>query len=90
METAKDVLDELNMPMPAGIRLPGDDDGDDEAAEGDSLFLSALGFDMVSLDAIQARTGLPTPDLQARLLELELDGLLMRLPGGLFQRVSKG
>jgi DNA processing protein len=90
VETAQDVMEELNIPLPAGIRLPGDDDGDDEAAEGDSSFLSALGFDMVSLDAIQARTGLPTPELQARLLELELDGLLMRLPGGLFQRVSKG
>ena len=90
VETAQDVMEELNMPLPVGMPLPDDDDGDDEAPEGDSSLLSALGFDMVSLDAIQARTGLPTPELQARLLELELDGLLMRLPGGLFQRVSKG
>ena len=88
VETAQDVIEELNMPLQAGMPMP--DDGDDEAPEGDSSFLLALGFDMVSLDAIQARTGLPTPELQARLLELELDGLLMRLPGGLFQRVSKG
>ena len=36
---------------------------------------------------LQARTGLPTEVLQARLLELELDGRLSRLPGGLFQRL---
>jgi DNA processing protein len=88
VETALDVMEELNIPLPASMLLP--DDGDDEAPEGDSSFLSALGFDIVSLDAIQARTGLPTPELQARLLELELDGLLMRLPGGLFQRMSTG
>ena len=78
----------------------GDDEGEgeDEApehvssslAEGDSSFLAALGFDIVSLDALQARTGLPTPELQARLLELELDGFVRRLPGGLFQRVAQG
>jgi len=46
----------------------------------------ALGFDPCSLDDMQARTGLDTPTLQARLLELELDGAVARLPGGLFQR----
>ena len=87
VETAQDVMEELKIPLPP--RTPSLDD-DDEAPEGDSSFLSALGFDIVSLDAIQARTGLPTPELQARLLELELDGLVTRLPGGLFQRMSQG
>jgi DNA processing protein len=32
---------------------------------------------------------LPTPELQAKLLELELDGHLTRLPGGLFQRMTQ-
>ena len=50
--------------------------------------LQALGFDPVSLDALQARTGLPTADLQARLMALELAGLVARLPGALFQRVA--
>ena len=50
---------------------------------------AALGADPVSLDALQARTGLDTPTLQARLLELELDGLVGRLPGGLFQRLGQ-
>jgi DNA processing protein len=48
--------------------------------------LSALGFDPTSLDALQARTGLDTPHLQAELMALELQGYVVRLPGGLFQR----
>jgi DNA processing protein len=52
--------------------------------------LAALGFDPVTLDALVARTGIATADLQARLLELELDGEVARLPGGLFQRAGAG
>jgi DNA processing protein len=51
--------------------------------------LSQLGHDPVSLDALQARTGLPTARLQAELLELELGGEVARLPGGLFQRMGR-
>ena len=40
----------------------------------------------MTLDALQARTGWPTADLNVRLLELELDGRVVRLPGQLFQR----
>jgi DNA processing protein len=47
-----------------------------------------MGFDPVSFDALQARTGIDTPTLQARLLELELDGQVARLPGGLLQRLG--
>ncbi len=89
VETAQDVMEELRIPLASVSTLPDDHD-DDEPPEGDSSFLSALGFDIVSLDALQARTGLPTPELQAKLLELELDGFVTRLPGGLFQRMSAG
>ena len=51
--------------------------------------LRALGSDPVGLDALLARTGLDTPRLQARLLELELDGHVARLPGGLWQRMAR-
>lgn len=54
----------------------------------ESALLQALGHDPVGLDALQARTGLPTPELQAELLTLELDGWVARLPGGLFQRCA--
>ena len=85
VETAQDVMEELKIPF-SGTNLSPD--SDEEAPEGDSPLLLALGFDIVSLDALQARTGLPTAELQARLLELELDGFVRRLPGGLFQRLS--
>ena len=87
VETAQDVMEELQL-APASINPRLDED--DEPPAGDSSFLSALGFDIVSLDALQARTGLPTPALQAKLLELELDGFVTRLPGGLFQRMAAG
>ncbi len=85
VETAQDVLEELRLPSVQAPESPPDTD--DELPAG-SAFLAALGFDVGSLDALQARTGLPTPELQARLLELELDGHLTRLPGGLFQRIA--
>ena len=87
VETAQDVMEELKIPLSAMTPMLDDDH---EPPEGDSSFLSALGFDIVSLDALQARTGLCTPALQAKLLELELDGFVTRLPGGLFQRMSTG
>ena len=64
---------------PAAAALPGGD------ADEDPL-LQALGHDPISLDSLQARTGWPTSQLLARLLELELRGQLVRLPGGLLQR----
>ncbi len=60
------------------------------AAESSDPLLQALGHDPATLDALQARTGETTPHLLARLLELELDGLVARLPGGLYQRRQAG
>ncbi|MGI9134209.1 MAG: DNA-processing protein DprA, partial [Rhodoferax sp.] len=62
---------------------------DDFPADDDSL-LQALGFDPTGLDALLARTGMDTPTLQVRLMSLELEGRIARLPGGLFQRVERG
>ena len=61
-----------------------------ESAEKDTEndVLKAMGYDPVGLDALLARTGLDTATLQARLLELELDGKVARLAGGLFQRMA--
>lgn len=83
VESAQDVLEELAPQRPAALTRAAPP----EPAHDDAL-LEALGFDPVSLDALVARTGLPTPALQARLLELELQGLVVRLAGGLFQRMA--
>ena len=89
VETAQDVLEEL---YPQGRRdsLPVSPDlaiADIPAAE--SPLLDALGYDPVSLDALSARTGWSAAELQARLLEMELDTQVARLPGGLFQRIAQ-
>ncbi len=65
--------------------------GGQEAGDGPYAdLLDALGFDPVSFDALQARTGRDTAGLQVALLELELEGQVARLPGGLFQRMGRG
>lgn len=95
VEVAQDVLEELHL-LPASASLPGTasataaggKDADETAAADADPLLAALGFEAVSLDALQARTGLDTAQLQAQLLELELEGRLTRLPGGLFQRLA--
>jgi DNA processing protein len=82
VESAQDILEDLQLAEPAGqLEVP-------PGRGGDSL-LGAMGFDPVGLDALQARTGLDTATLQARLLELELDGRVDRLPGGLLQRSGR-
>ncbi|AOW15129.1 DNA processing protein DprA [Hydrogenophaga crassostreae] len=89
VESAQDVLEDLQWdsgPVHRGHPAPGKD----EQPAKESSLLTALGHDPVSLDALQARTGLPTPDLQAQLLELELNGQAARLPGSLFQRLNQG
>lgn len=95
VEVAQDVLEELRF-LPAAFSaspaapqaLSEEDEADEAAGVHHNPLLTALGFDAVSLDALQARTGLDTAHLQAGLLELELDGQVARLPGGLFQRMA--
>lgn len=83
VETAQDVLEELQGPAPGQqkLALPTAD-----AAPAEEPLLAALGHDPVTLDALGARTGWSAAELNVRLLELELDGQVARLPGGLFQR----
>lgn len=50
--------------------------------------LDHLGQDPVGLDELQIRSGLSTSQLQAELFQLELNGTLGRLQGGLYQKLS--
>lgn len=85
VETVADVVEELRLSAPAEARAAVAAPPTAAAGRPDPV-LDALGFDPVTLDALGARTGWPTSDLLARLLELELDGQVARLPGGLYQR----
>ena len=89
VESVNDILEELP-PLRAGhAATPASTNGnvDGPSASEDPL-LDALGFEPVSLDALSARTGWSAAMLQAKMLELELDGHISRLPGGLFQRMA--
>lgn len=86
VEGAQDILEELRL-APAQQQAAAGATPIHEPKP-DSGLLQALGFDPVGLDALIARTGIPAPQLQAQLLELELAGAVARLPGGLFQRVG--
>ena len=96
VESAQDVLEELRLPIaapppqvadPTALVPPDGNDGTRPDADGPVLL--ALGFDPMGVDALVARTGLDAASLQVQLLELELDGRVARLPGGLFQRLGR-
>jgi DNA processing protein len=91
IESAQDVLDALSwrgaLAANAAPETLGTPD-EPAAASGDPL-LEALGHDPVALDALAARTGMSPAELGSRLLMLELDGLVSRLPGQLFQRSAR-
>ncbi len=91
VESAADILDELRGARAGTASAPsGAAAGAQAPAASADPLLQALGHAPVTLDALQARTGCSTAELNARLLELELDGRVARLPGGLFQRRSAG
>jgi DNA processing protein len=85
VESAQDVLEDLRYTLPA-LAAPAATPG--EEPEGEDPLLEAMGYDPIGLDALIARTGIPAPSLQAKLLELELAGHVARLPGGLYQRIG--
>lgn len=87
VESAQDVLEELRPATRVSAAAPQVTPAEPDTSI--SPLLEALGFDPLGLDALQARTGLPIDMLQARLLELELEGRVGRLPGGLFQRIAR-
>ena len=100
VETASDVLEELplvpgfvttaSVPVDNSLDTDTSDDEDEDTNSSANPLLAALGFDAVSFDELQARTGLATAQLQTQLLELELGGHVTRLPGGRFQRIAVG
>lgn len=80
VESARDILEELGAAAPA--QSP-----EESAHDEDCPLLAAMGYDPVDLDTLCARSGLTAEGASAMLLTLELDGAVVRLPGGRFQRV---
>jgi DNA processing protein len=78
VETARDILEEFGYQSPAksvGI------------ASEHPLF-AHLGFDPLDTESLAQRSGLTISELSAILLQLELDGHIASLPGGLYQRIT--
>jgi DNA processing protein len=80
VECAQDVLDEL------GDFISVDSIGKTPADENHPLY-PYMGFDPVGLDTLGLRSGLTIEALSAILLQLELEGRVISLPGGLYQRM---
>jgi DNA processing protein len=85
VEGARDILEELHLPAPAAsTATPAAD-----ISPGARLVLDALGHDPCDPDTLAARSGLGASELNALLTQLELDGHIAALPGGLYQRVFR-
>jgi DNA processing protein len=88
VETAQDIVEELGPGMRQAALPLGN--ASEVATAHDDPLLAALGDDPVTLDALMARTGCSADALMAQLMTLELDSHVVRLPGGLYQRLRQG
>lgn len=89
VETAADITEELGGgPQPATRAAPRATAKLPDPALPDHPLLDALGYDPLHLDAIQSRSGLDIADVQAQLVELELQGRIARLDDGRYQRLK--
>lgn len=84
VDSAQDVLEELRI----GGSPAAPAEHKTEAPAREDPLLDALGYEATSLDALSARTGWSAAELSTRLLELELEGRVARLPGQVFQRIA--
>ena len=80
VECAQDILEELghfsaNTPLQSSVPE-------------EHPLLKHLGFDPISMDDLSQRSGLTIGALSAILLQLELDGNIATLAGGLYQRIN--
>jgi DNA processing protein len=81
VESAEDVLGEFGeiSATDATLVAPG---------VTDVPLLERMGFDPCNVDTLCERSGLTPDKVSAMLLQLELEGRVMSLPGGAYQRVS--
>ena len=84
VEAAADILEELRLPPP--LPAVADDTGAESPLRG---VLAALGHDPCDLDTLASRAGLSIAETAALLTQLELEGYVALLPGGLYQRLAR-
>ena len=85
VETAGDVLEELGMQAASGPSAAPASIAPEGAA---GRVLAALGHDTASVDVLCERSALPADAVCVALVQLELEGRIACLPGGLYQRLG--
>jgi len=83
VESASDLLDELAVDAPTRTTAQ-------PAPEEQHELLQHLGHDPCNVDTLCQRSGLTPDTVSAMLLQLELAGKVASLPGGRYQRVTRG
>ena len=84
VETAQDILDELGIASPSAPTTAAPRTQPPATMR---AILRALGHDPAEPDTIAARTRLSIPAVLAALTELEIEGRVAPLPGGVWQRI---
>lgn len=87
VESTQDILDELNCLPPTVVEDKKEEFTTQKISE-NGLLLKHLGYDVIDMDTLCARSGLTAEIVSAMLLTLELDGQVSSLPGGYYQRVQ--
>jgi len=80
VENAQDVLEELGLVAHASA-------DHHNLGQSDEL-LQYMGYDPCQIDVLMRRAGLTAETVSAKLLQLELEGKVSSLPGGLYQRLA--
>lgn len=92
VESAEDVLSELTALHRSGtappVRKPRvSPTATTRETTEHSLLLEQMGFDPVDIDSLCTRAGLSAQQVSTQLLQLEMEGQVAALPGGLYQRL---
>jgi DNA processing protein len=79
VESAQDILDELG-----SFHISPNNNQEDSS---NHFLYEFLSFDPIDLGTLSERSGLTISSLSAILLQMELEGAIASLPGGLYQRI---
>lgn len=84
VESAKDILEELNMLTQAAVSLNTNQRNDliNNLSASEKALLLVVGYEMTPLDMIVLRSGLTLTEVSSILLTLELQGYIQSIPGG--------
>lgn len=82
VDEAADILSELRLPEPSGRASRTD------SSVSRHPLLAHMAYDPCDIDTLSGRAGLPVHEVSAALIQLQLDGAVAGLPGGLWQRIS--